>query len=112
MARGDLPGSFEQLVLLALLRLGEDAYGVTVQREIARRSGRDASLGAVYATLERMEDKGWIRSRVGEATAERGGRAKRHYRIQSSGSRALKEALATIDQMRQDLPGLAPAGET
>src|SRR5688572_16267120 len=103
MTRGELPGSFEQLVLLALLRLGEDAYGVSVQREIFRRSERDVSLGAVYATLERMEEKGWIRSRVGAATAERGGRAKRHYRIQASGSRALKDALAALDQMREDL---------
>jgi PadR family transcriptional regulator PadR len=110
MARGELPGSFEQLVLLALLRLGEDAYGVSVQREIFRRSGRDVSLGAVYATLERMEEKGWIRSRVGAATAERGGRAKRHYRIQASGTRALRDALATLDQMREDLPGLAQPG--
>jgi DNA-binding PadR family transcriptional regulator len=64
----------------------------------------------VYATLERMEEKGWVRSRVGEATAERGGRAKRHYRIQASGSRALRDALAALDHMREDLPGLAQAG--
>ena len=110
MTRSDLPGTFEQLVLLALVRLGEQAYGVSVQREIERRSGRDVSLGAVYATLERMEEKGWVRSRTGAATAERGGRAKRHYRIEASGSRALREAIAALDRMRADLPGLAQAG--
>ena len=75
MSKGDHLGEFELLVLSALLRLGDDAYGVAIRAEIEERAGRNASIGAVYATLERLEKKGLIRSRMGEATPERGGRA-------------------------------------
>ncbi|MEW5915513.1 MAG: helix-turn-helix transcriptional regulator [Gemmatimonadota bacterium] len=103
MARGELLGSLEQIVLLALIRLGDDAYGMTVRREIEARTGRDLSIGAVYATLERLESKGHVSSAVGDPTPERGGRAKRHFRIEAAGERALR---ATQQAMRSMSAGL------
>jgi DNA-binding PadR family transcriptional regulator len=103
MARGELLGSLEQIVLLALIRLGDDAYGMTVRREIEERTGRDLSIGAVYATLERLESKGYVSSAVGEPTPERGGRAKRHFRIEAAGERALR---TTQQAMRNMSAGL------
>jgi DNA-binding PadR family transcriptional regulator len=85
-------GEFEQLVLLALLRLGAGAYGATVRREIESRTGREVAISAVYTTLERLENKGYVRSRFGEPTAERGGRRRRHFELLPSGARALKNA--------------------
>ena len=113
MARRDLPGSFEQLVLLAVLRLGERAYGMTVRRELEARTSRSTSLGAVYATLDRMERKGWVRSvaRAPDVGSGRGGRARRFFRVDASGREALTEALAEIDAMRTGLgPDASPAG--
>jgi len=77
MLKEDIPGSFEQLVLLALMRLGADGYGVSIADDIAERTRRDVSLGAVYKTLERLEDKGLVASRIGDPTPERGGRRKK-----------------------------------
>ncbi len=82
-------GDFEQLVLLALLRLGAEAYGVTVRHEIEERSGRRASISAVYTTLERLEQKGLVRSWTGEPSAQRGGRRRRHFELRPAGARAL-----------------------
>lgn len=82
-------GDFEQIVLLALVRLGENAYGATVRREIEHRTGRSLSISAVYTALDRMEQKGLVRSRVGEPTAERGGRRKRYFELLPAGERAL-----------------------
>lgn len=110
MGSNDNPGDFEQLVLLALLRLGENAYGMTVRREIEERTGRDISLGAVYSTLDRMERKGWVESHRDDATEERNRRAKRFFRVDSSGRSALADALSRLDQMRDGLGDLAPAG--
>jgi DNA-binding PadR family transcriptional regulator len=92
-------GELEQLVLLALIRLGEDAYGVTVRREIAVRARRDLSFGSIYATLARLEEKGFVSSRIGEPTQERGGRRKKHYMISAAGRRALRRSLAAIRTM-------------
>lgn len=92
-------GELEQLVLLALIRLGEDAYGVTVRREIAVRARRDLSFGSIYSTLARLEEKGFVRSRIGEPTQERGGRRKKHYMISATGRRALRRSLAAIRTM-------------
>jgi DNA-binding PadR family transcriptional regulator len=92
-------GRFEEYVLLALVRLRENAYGVPVRREIAERTGRDVSLGAVYGTLERLERKGYVSSRVGAPTPERGGRAKRYFRIEAPGVRALNESRETVVRM-------------
>jgi DNA-binding PadR family transcriptional regulator len=83
-------GDFEQLVLLALLRLGNDAYGMEVREEIARRTGREVSYGAVYTALDRLERKGLVTYRLGEATPERGGRAKKYFRVLPAGSDALR----------------------
>ena len=107
MPKGDYLGAFEQQVLAALLRLRADAYGVSIRREIMERTGRDVAVGAIYATLDRLEAKGYVSSRLGEATPERGGRAKRYFDILAPGERALREAWRMSDSMRA---GLAPAG--
>lgn len=92
-------GELEQLVLLAVARLEGEGYGVTLRREIEERAGRRCSLGAVYTTLDRLETKGYVSSREGEPTAERGGRAKRLFRIEPPGARALVVARRVLDRM-------------
>jgi DNA-binding PadR family transcriptional regulator len=104
MPRGELLGSLEHIVLLAVARLGPGAYGMTVRREIEKRTGRNVSIGAVYATLERLEAKGYVSSSIGQPTAERGGRAKRHFRMEAAGDRALT---ASQDAIRRMADGLA-----
>jgi PadR family transcriptional regulator len=99
MPRGDSLGTFEQMVLFALLRLGDEAYGMTVRREIEERTGRTVSIGAVYATLERLEAKKFVSSFAGAPTAERGGRAKRFFRIEAAGERALRASQDAIRKM-------------
>ena len=99
-------GEFEQLVLLALLRLKNDAYGVAIRREIEARTGRETGLGSVYKTLERLEHKGLVSSWVGEPTPERGGRRKKYYRASSLGVRALRQSLRAVQQMASGLEGL------
>lgn len=103
MAEPGALGEFEQLVLLGVLHSGDDAYGVPVWRAIEERGGREASLPAVYKTLDRLESKGLVRSRVGEPTAERGGRAKRLYVVTSSGVRALRTAVGAVRRMSAGL---------
>lgn len=105
MAKGDHLGYFEQLVLLAVVHLGDDAYGMTVRREISERTGRDVSIGAVYATLDRLEEKGYVKSWAGDPTLKRGGRAKRFFRIQAPGIIALRESREAFAAMET---GLAP----
>jgi PadR family transcriptional regulator, regulatory protein PadR len=85
-------GEFEHVVLLSILRLGDDAYAVSIRDEIARCTGRDVSRGSVYITLDRLETKGYLRSRLADATAERGGRAKRYYALRPRAVEALKES--------------------
>jgi PadR family transcriptional regulator, regulatory protein PadR len=106
MARDDLLGSFEQLVLLAVARLGENAYGMTVRQEIEARTGRDVTLGAVYATLDRLETKGYVTSHSGAASSARGGRAKRFFRLEGAGAQALSRSLQAVDEMRRGLKAL------
>ena len=96
-------GEFEQLVLLGVLHGAESAYGVPVWREIGARTGREVSLAAVYKTLDRLEAKGPVRSHVGAPTAERGGRAKRLYRVTPPGLRAVKAALDGVRRMAAGL---------
>lgn len=98
-------GEFEQIVLLALIRLSESAYGMAVRREIMQRTGRDVAIGAVYATLDRMESKGLVRSSLGAATAERGGRAKRTFKITSFGLTCLRQSQRALKKM---IDGLDP----
>lgn len=84
-------GEFEHVVLLAILRLGDDAYAVTVRDEIRRCTGRDVSRGSIYITLDRLETKGYLKSRLADPTPERGGRAKRYYTLRPRAVDALKE---------------------
>ncbi|MGH9386725.1 MAG: PadR family transcriptional regulator [Vicinamibacterales bacterium] len=99
-------GEFEQIVLMALLRIGADAYGATVCLEIEKRSGRGASLSAVHTTLERLEQKGMVRSRIGDPTPQRGGKRKRHYEVSAPGRRALQAAYRSIRNMADGIEGL------
>ena len=103
MPRGDLLGSLEHVVLLAVVHLKDEAYGMTVRREIEDRTGRSLSIGAVYATLERLEGKGLVSSYTGEPTPERGGRAKRHFRVEAEGLRALRASQEAIRKMSAGL---------
>jgi PadR family transcriptional regulator PadR len=95
----DSLGDFEQLVLLAILRLGEDAYGLRIREEIADRARRTASLGTVYTALERLERKRLVSSWTGGATAERGGRSKRFFKVEAAGLLVLKESLSATKRM-------------
>ncbi len=108
----ELLGQFEQVVLTAILALGEDAYGVTIHAKVEDLSSpRKIARGAVYATLDRMEDKGLIASWMSEPTRERGGRSRRHYRLEKPGEKALREtakqAQRLIDTISKRLGGLA-----
>ena len=107
-------GEFEQFVMLAILQLGDEAYGAAIRREIRDRGRRPASLGAVYTTLARLEDKGLLRSTRGESDPERGGRPKRFYTVEPEGRAALRRALSAVDRMRRGLDlgleGLAAGG--
>ncbi|MDQ6830886.1 MAG: PadR family transcriptional regulator [Gemmatimonadota bacterium] len=96
-------GEFEQLVMLALMRLGDDAYGVTVQRELAKRAKRQVSLATVYTTLVRLEAKELVGSRLGEPTPQRGGRRKKHYFLEAAGRNALADSLRRIRKMASGL---------
>jgi DNA-binding PadR family transcriptional regulator len=100
---GDHLGEFELLVLLALLHLGEAAYGVAIHQDILNRARRDCSFGAVYSTLNRMQEKGLVSSRLGEATPERGGRRKRFFALTAAGKRALTRSLRAVQGMMQGL---------
>jgi DNA-binding PadR family transcriptional regulator len=105
MKRGELLGPLEHIILLALAHLDGGAHGMIVRREIEERTGRNISIGAVYATLERLEAKGYVSSFAGEPTPERGGRAKRLFRVEAAGKRALKVSEQTIRSMRAGLKG-------
>lgn len=99
MGKGKFLGEFEQLILLALIRLKKKAYGMTIRREIEGRTGRHVSIGAVYTTLERLETKGYVVSHIGEATPERGGRAKKYFEISAPGLMALEQSRRVLGQM-------------
>ena len=99
----DVLGTFEQAVLMALVKpataLGKEAYGRAILKEVQARLHREISAGAVYATLDRLEAKGLVTSRLGPGTAIRGGRPKRHYAIQPEGVRALNDTKHAIDRL-------------
>jgi DNA-binding PadR family transcriptional regulator len=100
MGRGEHLGEFEQLVLLAVLSLAdEDAYGMNVRQVLEATAGREVAVPTVYAALDRLEAKGLVRARLGEATAERGGRAKRLFRVEPAGITALHGSRWQLDQM-------------
>lgn len=112
-ANPDIPGGFEQLVMLAVVRLGENAYGMTVRRSLEERTGREVSLGAVYSTLDRLETKGYVTSKQAKAGAEREGRARRFFRLTPPGLAALNEGIRLLDRMREGIAGLPrPVGVT
>jgi PadR family transcriptional regulator PadR len=96
-------GDFEQLVLFGVMRLGDDAYGAAIRQEIAERSGRDVSINAVYTTLDRLEQKGLLRSWVGEPTPQRGGRRRKFYALRPSGTAAVRQAYRAFTAMTDGL---------
>jgi DNA-binding PadR family transcriptional regulator len=106
MGQRDYLGGFEQVVLLAVLRLRDNAYGMTVRREIMERTGRDVAIGAVYSTLDRLEAKGFTRSTTTKST-ERPGRAKRCFIVTAQGVRALQEVREDLDALWHGVPVLA-----
>jgi PadR family transcriptional regulator PadR len=98
-------GNFELMVLLAILRVGEDAYGVPIARELEASSGRDVLLGSVYAALDRLEAKGLVSSRIGDPTSERGGRAKKYCKVTAKGCE-IRETQRTLVRLWRRLPEL------
>ncbi|MBV8890756.1 MAG: helix-turn-helix transcriptional regulator [Bryobacterales bacterium] len=104
MPKLDSVGQFEQLVLTAILSLHEEAYGVSIHSKVQELSGSKAiSLGAIYVTLDRLEDKGFVTSWLSDPTPERGGRAKRCYRLEALGERALQESAATAKRVWKEV---------
>jgi PadR family transcriptional regulator PadR len=103
MARREHLGEFEQIVLLAVLRLGEDAYGVPIRSEIERRTGRPLTVGALYRTLDRLENKGYVNSWFSDPTPERGGRSKRYFRVRPLGLRTLRASRDALTAMWEGL---------
>ncbi len=99
MPRSDALGEFEQSVLLAIVHLDDDAYGVTVRREIESRTGRSIAVGALYTALDRLERKGFVSSTMSAPTAERGGRSKRHFKVKSAGAKALRQSRDVMTRM-------------
>ena len=96
-------GEFEQMILLAILHLGEDVYGVPIVDEIGRRTGREVAPAAVYVTLRRLEEKGLVSSWMGESTAERGGKARRYVKVTRAGRESLRASRRTLDSMWRGL---------
>lgn len=96
-------GEFEQIVLLAILRLGEKAYGVPIRAEIENRASRKVTVGALYATLDRLEAKGLVHSWFADPTAQRGGRSKRYFRLKPAGMKALSGSKAVFERMWEGL---------
>jgi len=97
-------GEFEEIVLLTVAILGEEAYGVTVTQELEQKTGRSVGFSTVHTTLQRLEEKGFLSSQMGGATAERGGRRKRFFTVTAAGRRALVE----VKQVREELWGALP----
>jgi DNA-binding PadR family transcriptional regulator len=101
-------GEFEQVVLLAVLQRGNEAYGMELRQEIAERTGRDVSIGALYRTLARLESKGYVSHSMGSPSPEPGGRAKKFFRVEPRGREALEHTFATLRQMWR---GIEPRGD-
>jgi PadR family transcriptional regulator PadR len=103
MSGRDYLGEFEHLIVLALLRLADRAYGVTVRQEIEFRTNREVSIGAVYATLDRLERKGYVKSHRGDPTPQRGGRSKRFFRVTAKGVAAVNRTQRAVQSMTAGL---------
>lgn len=101
----DTLGEFEQALLLAIVHLGDDAYGVTIRQEIERRTDREVAIGALYTSLDRLERKGFVRSTMSEPVAARGGRSRRYFRLRPAGASALRQSR---DRLARMWDGLTP----
>jgi DNA-binding PadR family transcriptional regulator len=106
MTKRDQLGNFELMVMLVLIRLGDNAYGVPISEELEKRTGRDVAIGSVYAALERLEDKGFVTSELGEPTAERGGRAKKYFHVTARGLKEVRETQRSLVKLWNGLPEL------
>ena len=106
MAKCAVLGGFELIVLLALLRLGDEAYGVPISNEIEASGARNVSIGSIYITLNRLEEKGLVSSTLGEPTAARGGRAKTYFRLTARGLREVRHARRTLIRLWRGVPQL------
>lgn len=106
MSSRDYLGEFEHLIVLAVLRLGDQAYGVTVRQEIERRTRREVSIGAVYATLDRLAAKGYVKSHLGDPTPERGGRSKRFFEVTAKGLTAVNRTQRALQSMSKGLDAI------
>jgi PadR family transcriptional regulator, regulatory protein PadR len=103
-------GEFELMILLAVIHLGDEAYGVPISRELETHRGRDVSVGSVYAALERLEGKGLVASSLGDPTPERGGKAKRYFRVTREGLRQVHDTRRVLKKMWRTLPELKGEG--
>ena len=103
-------GQFELTVMLAILRVGDEAYGVPIARELEDATGREPLLGSVYAALQRLERKGLVTSTLGDATPERGGRAKKYFRLTAAGLREVRDARRALTKLWRNLPALQGGG--
>jgi DNA-binding PadR family transcriptional regulator len=99
-------GEFELMILLAVIRLGDDAYGVPISKELLETTGRDVALGSVYAALDRLEQKEFVSSTLGDPTPARGGRAKRYFRVTSKGIREARMAKKALISLWRGIPQL------
>ena len=106
MAPAPTLSNFELMVMLAIIRIGDDAYGVSIANEIEETTGSEVLLGSIYDALSRLEEKGLISSALGEATPERGGRAKRHFRTTSKGLRIVRDTQQSLIKLWKGLPQL------
>jgi len=111
MASRSYLGEFELILLLSVLHLGDQAYGVPISRELEAHRGRNVSLGSVYAALERLEAKGLVVSTLGDPTPERGGKAKRYFRVTKEGLRQTNETRRVLTELWRKLPELNPADQ-
>jgi DNA-binding PadR family transcriptional regulator len=106
MAGGSSLGTADLMILLVLMRLGDEAYGVTIAREIEETGGRMVALASVYATLDRLVERGFAVSELGEPTAARGGRAKKYFKITGKGVREVRAAKQSLTKLWKNLPQL------
>jgi len=104
MGNREFLGQHELMVMLSVLRLGKEAYGVPIATEIAHKTGREMLQGSVYAVLERLEAKGLVTSRLGEATSQRGGRAKRYFKLTAEGVREVHATQGALESLWEGIP--------
>ena len=104
MGKGDYLGEFELVVLITLLHLGEEAYGMTIRRDIEERTGRSVSIGAVYTTLRRLQGKGYVSAKLGAPSRSRGGRAKKYFTLEAEGQAALQRSREMFYRLWKNVP--------